>query len=201
MFHTIGRKRPTTSCKRPVIWPNEQTWAASSRAGKTFLPRSATAASSSNARFAFSAFFFLNLRSRSTCNCCFARGVRASFTSGASSSPSRYLFNPMIPFFHRGEHAPKPFDLAELFQDRRFHCALDRFHAGRTAQHVHRVFENAGLLQQDRLPVRGEPDPFFARRCERFIRAVGMTRVRGVHVGQNQFRGRSGEIVFEFGGD
>src|SRR5205814_3470070 len=94
--YTIGRKRPTTSCKRPVIWPNEQTSAASSRAGKTFSLPSATAASLSSARFALSTFFFLNLRSRSTCNCCFAPGVRTSFTSGASSSPSRYLFKPMI---------------------------------------------------------------------------------------------------------
>src|SRR5215470_5293438 len=59
-FYTIGRKRPTTSCKRPVIWPNEQTSAASSRAVKTFSPRSETVASLSNACFAFSPFFFLN---------------------------------------------------------------------------------------------------------------------------------------------
>ncbi len=108
---------------------------------------------------------------------------------------------PLIPFFHGSKHAPEPLDLAELFEDRRFHSALDCFHAGRTAQHVHGVFENAGLLKQDRLPVRGEPDPFFARRRERFVRAVGMTRIRRVHVRQDQFRGRPGEIVFEFGSD
>src|SRR5437763_12580417 len=84
--YTIGRKRPTTSCKRPVIWPNEQTSAASSNIGKQFSPRSTAAASLSSAGFAFSAFFFLNFASRSTCNCCLLRGVRASFTSGISSS-------------------------------------------------------------------------------------------------------------------
>src|SRR5438045_5388338 len=89
--YTIGRKRPTTSCKRPVIWPNEHTSAASSNSGKQFFPLSTTVASLSSARFDLSAFFFLNFVSRSTCNCCFLRGVRASTTSGMSSLPFRYF--------------------------------------------------------------------------------------------------------------
>ena len=50
--------------KIPVIWPNEPTSATSSGAGKTFSPVLATSASLSSARFALSAFFFLNSRSR-----------------------------------------------------------------------------------------------------------------------------------------
>src|SRR5213082_2132663 len=73
--YTIGRKRPTTSCKRPVIWPNEQTSTASSSVEKQFSPRSTTSASLSSARLAFSAFFFLNFVNLSTCNCCLLRGV------------------------------------------------------------------------------------------------------------------------------
>src|SRR5262249_15825559 len=38
--YTIGRNRPTISCKRSVIWPSEQTSTASSNAGKQFSPRS-----------------------------------------------------------------------------------------------------------------------------------------------------------------
>ena len=92
----IGLNRPTTSWSRPVIWPNEATSTTSSKAGKQFSPRSTTSTSLSSARFALSAFFFLNFLRRSTCSCCFARGVRASFISGTSSSPLRYLFKPMI---------------------------------------------------------------------------------------------------------
>src|SRR5438034_3761445 len=76
------------------------------------------------------------------------------------------------PVFHRREHAAQPLDLAKLIENRSFHGALDRFHTRRTAQHVHGVFKNAGLLQKDRLPMRREPDPFFTRRRERFIRAI-----------------------------
>src|SRR5205809_873332 len=130
-IYTIGRKRPTTSCKRPVIWPNEQTSTASSNVGKQFSPRSTTAASLSSARLAFSAFFFLN------------------------------------------------------FENRRFYCPFDRFHPGRSAQHVHGVLENSRLLEQDRLPVRGKPNPFFAWCGERLVGAIGMTRIRGVHVSQH----------------
>src|SRR5438105_3291851 len=93
---TIGRKRPTTSCNRPVIWPSEQTSAASSNAGKQFSPRSTMSPSFCRARFAFSAFFFLNLAKRVTCSCCFDLGVRASSISGISSAPSRYRFRPTI---------------------------------------------------------------------------------------------------------
>src|SRR5439155_23528119 len=88
-LYTIGLNRPTTAGKRPVIWPSEQTSAASSKVGKQFSPRSTTVANLSSARLALSAFFFLNLTSRSTCSCCFFRGVRTSFTSGISSAPSR----------------------------------------------------------------------------------------------------------------
>src|SRR6266496_2021853 len=64
----------------------------------------------------------------------------------------------LITFFHRRQYAAEPLDFAELIEDRRFHYPLDRLHPGRPAQHVHGVFENAGLLEQDRLPVRSEPN-------------------------------------------
>ena len=199
--YTIGRNRPTTSCRQPLIWPNEQTSAASSSAGKQFSSVSTTAASFSSAFSALRAFFFLNFFRRSTCNCCFARGVRASSNSGSSSAPFRYRVQgddrtravvdllfvavrggldlaALIAILHRRHHAAEPLDFAELLQDRRFHRALDRLHAGRTAQHVHRVLKDAGLFEQDRLPVRRETDPFFARRRERLVGAVGVARVR-----------------------
>ena len=91
----------------------------------------------------------------------------------------------LITFFDRGQHAAEPFDLAEFVENRRFYCALDRFHPGRSAQHVHGVLENSRLLEQDRLPVRGKPNPFFAWCGERLVGAIGMTRIRGVHVSQH----------------
>ena len=89
------------------------------------------------------------------------------------------------PVFHRRKDTTEPLDLAELIENRRLHRALHCFHARRAAQHIHSVFENAGLLEQDCLPVRGEPDPFFARRRERFVRAVRMTRISGVYVSEH----------------
>src|SRR3712207_6993118 len=56
------------------------------------------------------------------------------------------------------------FRSAEFFQDGFFYRALHCLHAGRTAEHVHGVFKDAGFLQQDSLAVRGEADPFFADR-------------------------------------
>src|SRR5437899_3365061 len=56
---------------------------------KEFSPRSTTAPNLCSARFDFSAFFFLNFFKRSTCNFCFARGVRTNSTSGISSAPLR----------------------------------------------------------------------------------------------------------------
>src|SRR5436190_11850035 len=76
------------------------------------------------------------------------------------------------PLFHRRKHPAQPLDFAELIENSHFHGTLHCFHARRAAQHVHGVFENAGLLQQDRLAMRREPDPFFARRREWFVRAV-----------------------------
>src|SRR6266513_3166267 len=49
VIYTIGRKRPTTSCSRSLIWPNEQTSAASSKAGKQFSSVSTMSASLSSA--------------------------------------------------------------------------------------------------------------------------------------------------------
>src|SRR5207248_1273826 len=83
--YTIGRKRPTTSWSRSLIWPNEQTWTASSKAGKQFSSVSTTSASLARACSALRAFFVLNFLSRSTCSCCLDRGVRASSNSGISS--------------------------------------------------------------------------------------------------------------------
>ena len=79
---------------------------------------------------------------------------------------------PLITVFHRGEHATESLDLAELIKNRNLDRALHCFHAGRTAQHVHGMFENARFLQQDRLAMRGEPDPLFARRRKRFVGTV-----------------------------
>ena len=63
------------------------------------------------------------------------------------------------------------------------------------------MLKDSGFFEQDCLSVRGKPNPFFARRGEWFVGAVGMTRVGAVHVGQHQFRRRPGEIVFEFSRD
>src|SRR2546430_4830762 len=63
------------------------------------------------------------------------------------------------------------------------------------------MFKNAGLLEQDRLTVRGEPDPFFAWSRERFVRAVRVTRIGRVHVSEHQFGSGAGEIIFKFRGD
>ena len=79
--------------------------------------------------------------------------------------------------------------------------ALDRLHSGRTAQHVHGVLKDAGLLEQDRLAVGGQADPFFARRGERLVRAVGVTRVGAVHVGEHQLGRGARQVVLELGGD
>ena len=78
----------------------------------------------------------------------------------------------LITIFHRSQYAAESLDFAKLIEDGRFHRALDCFHPRRAAQHVHGVFEDAGFFKQDRLAVGGEPDPFFARRRERLIRAV-----------------------------
>src|SRR5436190_23445751 len=94
--YTIGRNRPTTSWRQLAIWPSEHTSAASIMAGKQFSSVSTTAASFSRALSAFPAFFALNFLSRSTCNCCLDRGVRASSNSVISSESFRYLFNAII---------------------------------------------------------------------------------------------------------
>ncbi len=107
----------------------------------------------------------------------------------------------LVTFLDGRQHAAEPFDFAKFIQNRRFHCALDRFHAWRPAQHVHGVFKNTRLFQEDGLCVRGEPDPFFARRGEWLVGAIGMAGVGGVHVRENQLRRRAGEVVLELGGN
>ena len=49
--------------------------------------------------------------------------------------------------------------------------------------------------------MRGKTNPFFARRGERFVGAVRMTRVGAVHISQHQFRRGAREIIFELGRD
>ena len=103
----------------------------------------------------------------------------------------------LITIFHRSHHAAETFDLAEFLQDRRFHCALHCLHTGRAGQHIHRVLKDARFIEQDRLPVRGESDPLFARRGEWFVRAVRVTRIRAVHVREHQFGRGAREIIFK----
>ena len=91
----------------------------------------------------------------------------------------------LVAFFYCCQHAAESFDFAEFIEDRRSHGALDGFHPGRPAQHVHGMFKNAGLLEQDRLSVRSEPDPLFTWGGERFVGAIRMTRICGVHVSQD----------------
>src|SRR6266496_4305120 len=88
----------------------------------------------------------------------------------------------LITFFHRRQHAAEPLDFAELIEDRGFYCTLDRLHPGRPAQHVHGVFENARFLQENRLPVRGKPNPFFTWRSELFDDTTTTTRVPLAHL-------------------
>src|SRR6266436_5792900 len=82
-------------------------------------------------------------------------------------------------------------------ENRFLNRALDCFHSGRAAQHVHGVLKDSGFFQKDRLPMCGESYPFFARGSEWFIGAIRMTRVGTVHVGQYQFRRRAREIILE----
>ena len=92
---------------------------------------------------------------------------------------------PLITVLHRREHATEPFDFTELIKDGGFNCALDCFHSGRAAQHVHGVFKNPGLFEQDRLAVGRKPNPFFARCRERFVGAIRMTRIGRIHVSED----------------
>ena len=59
--YTIGRKRPTISCKRPVIWPNEQTSTASNKAGKRVFAAFNYRAQFIEARFDFLRVFLFEL--------------------------------------------------------------------------------------------------------------------------------------------
>ena len=97
----------------------------------------------------------------------------------------------LITMFDRGNDAAELLDLPEFLQHRFLHRALDRLHSGRTAQHVHGVFKDAGLIEQDGLAVRGETNPFFARGGERLVRTVGMAGVGAVHVGEHELGGGS----------
>src|SRR5436853_6354092 len=88
----------------------------------------------------------------------------------------------LVTLLDRGEDAAESLDLAEFFENRGFDRALGCFYPGRASKHVHRVLKDTGLFEQDGLTVRREPNPFFARRGERFVRAVRVTRVGRVDV-------------------
>src|SRR5207244_3232346 len=57
------------------------------------------------------------------------------------------------------------------------------------------------FLEQNRLAMRGEPNPFFAQCGGRLMRAVGVPRIGRIHVSEYQFRRGSGEIIFKLRGD
>ncbi len=119
-----------------------------------------------------------NRAAGSSCRCFASSGVRIMLTSGQrllgivvavqpDDGPgavvnlafhlvrARLNLAALVTPLHRRLHAALPVDLAELFQDRRFHRVADGLHAGRTRQRVHHVAEQAAFLQQDRLRVRG----------------------------------------------
>ena len=60
----------------------------------------------------------------------------------------------LVTILDRGKNSAHSLDLAKLFENRRFDCALDRFHAGRSAQHIHGVLKDSRLFEQDGLPMR-----------------------------------------------
>src|SRR5437764_2818510 len=103
----------------------------------------------------------------------------------------------LITFLNRGENTAEPLDLAEFFEDRSFDRALGRFNSGRASKHVHGVLKDSRFLEENGLTMRGETNPFLTRRGERFVRAVGVTRVRRVDVSEDQFRRGAREIIFE----
>src|SRR5438067_1602552 len=79
--------------------------------------------------------------------------------------------------------------------------ALDCFHSGRAAQHVHGVLKDSGFFEENGLSMRCKTYPFFARGGERFVGAVRMARVGAVHISQHQFRRGAREIILELGRD
>ena len=81
----------------------------------------------------------------------------------------------LIPILDCREYSTQFLDLPKFIEDRLFNRSLDRFHAGRAAQHIHRMFKNTRFLQQNCLTVCGKANPFFAGSGERLIGAVRMT--------------------------
>src|SRR6266699_57471 len=104
----------------------------------------------------------------------------------------------LVTMFDGRQHSAQPVNFPELVQDAFLHGPFDDFHSGRSGQRVHQEFEQARFLEEDGLRLRRETDIFLARCRERFVRAVAVTGVSPVDVGEHQFDRGAGEVVFEF---
>ena len=107
----------------------------------------------------------------------------------------------LVALFHRGEHAAECVDFAEDVEDRALDLPLEGEEPRRPGKDVHRVLEDARLLEEDRLGVRREPDVFLGRRREGLVGAVAVAGIGSVQVREHQLDGGAGEVVLELGRD
>lgn len=78
----------------------------------------------------------------------------------------------LVALLHRGDDTAERVHLAEDIEDRLLDLALEHQQAGRAPEEVHGVLEEAGLLEEDRLAVRGEQGVFLGRCGERLVGGV-----------------------------